>query len=518
MIAMKKSPASRQVAEHYVKARAVPATQVIYLDETPQKPISRIQWETKTRPFLRRWLVEHGLAAKIRCFVTVFDVPLLIDRRDPQSPAVQDRLNYLKTELAQRLEQSKQIIRSVEGLQREPKQEAAKLDEDAKGADLARLFEAELKKAQQRVQAVRETPEGKSASAALDRLYLAAGGAGILARNLAKRSTQQQLNPEWNTRLEFLKGQLQGLSFGYAALENLPDGVERDQQALALVQQIEGVLGSVLWIEQQLSLLESNETYASFDSELSLLYWPGYPLLRWQPNVLHHLYDQNPIQRSRYTVMVSRLEAPSVERTLTLIDTALKVEKTGLKGKVYLDARATPASTQRGSTGEYDESIRTLAKLVKDKTSLTVVLDDKSELFQPGSCPDAALYCGWYSLANYVDAFRWAPGAVGYHMASGEAVTLRDPQNKAWCPQMLERGVIGTLGPVREPYLSAFPRPDEFFPLLLTGKFTLVECYYRTLPFSSWVMVLVGDPLYTPFAATPALKMDDLPASLRPRN
>ena len=42
-----------------------------------------------------------------------------------------------------------------------------------------------------------------------------------------------------------------------------------------------------------------------------------------------------------------------------------------------------------------------------------------------GNDPDAALYCGWYSLAKYVDAFDWKPGAVAYHLASSEAHTLR---------------------------------------------------------------------------------------------
>ena len=56
---------------------------------------------------------------------------------------------------------------------------------------------------------------------------------------------------------------------------------------------------------------------------------------------------------------------------------------------------------------------------------MKVVLDKKPAVFPPGSCPDAALYCGWYSLANYVPAFKWNKGAVGYHVASSEATTLK---------------------------------------------------------------------------------------------
>ena len=43
-------------------------------------------------------------------------------------------------------------------------------------------------------------------------------------------------------------------------------------------------------------------------------------------------------------------------------------------------------------------------------------------------------------------------------------------------------------GPVAEPYLHAFPAADEFFPLLLTGKLTLAEVYWRTNPLTSWMM------------------------------
>jgi hypothetical protein len=68
-----------------------------------------------------------------------------------------------------------------------------------------------------------------------------------------------------------------------------------------------------------------------------------------------------------------------------------------------------------------------------------------------------------------------------------------------WCKKMLEDGVCATVGPVYEPYLAAFPRPNEFFAHLLQGNLTLVECYYRSQPFNSWMMTLIGDPLYKPF-------------------
>ena len=64
--------------------------------------------------------------------------------------------------------------------------------------------------------------------------------------------------------------------------------------------------------------------------------------------------------------------------------------------------------------------------------------------------------------------------------------------------------MAATLGPVSEPYLIAFPLPDDFFPLLMTGKQSLLEVYFRTVPHLSWQMILIGDPLYTPFRKNPA--------------
>ncbi len=63
----------------------------------------------------------------------------------------------------------------------------------------------------------------------------------------------------------------------------------------------------------------------------------------------------------------------------------------------------------------------------------------------------------------------------------------------------LEEGIAATTGPVGEPYVQAFPVPEMFFQFLLEGSWTLAECYALSQPFWSWPMVLIGDPLYTPF-------------------
>jgi uncharacterized protein (TIGR03790 family) len=157
--------------------------------------------------------------------------------------------------------------------------------------------------------------------------------------------------------------------------------------------------------------------------------------------------------------------------------------------------------------------MREMAALLEKEGKMTVVLDDVEALFKPESCTDCALYCGWYSPANFVDCCRFTPGAVAWHLASFEAVSLRQPDAKYWCKNLLQKGVAATLGPVAEPYTIGFPKPAEFFGLLATGKYTLVESYSKTILFCSWMTVLVGDPLYNPFEKNPRLKVEQIAPS-----
>ena len=249
-------------------------------------------------------------------------------------------------------------------------------------------------------------------------------------------------------------------------------------------------------IEMEMDRIAGKETGASVDSELSLVVCGSYELYRWQPNALRLGGPQ--VLR---TLMVSRLDGPNYAVAKGLVDKAIAAEKTGLTGTAYVDSRGLSA---KDLYTHYDRSLRELATLIRLRASMPVREERTSELFPPGSCPDTALYCGWYSLRKYVDAFDFVEGAVGYHIASYEAAHLRDPNSSEWCSAMLMDGITATLGPVSEPYLHAFPEPKAFFATLLDGH-CLVETFYLTKPLNSWKMLLIGDPLYRPF---PSQKRD----------
>ena len=289
---------------------------------------------------------------------------------------------------------------------------------------------------------------------------------------LGKSSLYEQLKMRKNELSELLKG----------INENSKDGQSIKRQFRNIKNRLN-------------SFIKNNDQRASVDSELSLVL-RYYPLAGWLANP----WFTGPaldISIGRDNILwVSRLDGPSPKIVKRIIDEALQTEESGLTGTAYFDARWPLDKEPKSAYGLYDRYIHQAAELMKDK-GFTVVMDERQQLFQPGECPDAAFYCGWYSLANYVDAFVWQPGSIGYHIASAECVTLKKKDSRVWAKMMLEKGICATIGPVGEPYLRSFPLPRLFFAYLSQGR-NLVESYFFSLPVLSWKMVLIGDPLYRP--------------------
>ncbi len=211
-------------------------------------------------------------------------------------------------------------------------------------------------------------------------------------------------------------------------------------------------------------------------------------------------------------IMVARLDGPTPAVAERMIRDAVAVEAAGLKGEFYIDTRAIRSND---AYGDYDRDLLDLYYLAQDLPDLRAILDNKSDVFAVGTCPNTALYAGWYSVAKYVPAFTFNRGAVAVHIASFEAKSLHNADKTYWCPGLLRDGAAATFGPVEEPYLHTFPKPTLFFGTLLTGRYSLVECYYFAKPYNSWQFTLLGDPLYRPFATNPQLTEEKLIAFLK---
>ena len=198
-------------------------------------------------------------------------------------------------------------------------------------------------------------------------------------------------------------------------------------------------------------------------------------------------------------LLVCRLDAPSATTVRRMIVDAIATEKKGLWGRAYVDGAHNSAPGL--SIGD-----RWLVQIGGQcrKVGIPVVYDDTPEIF-PESFPvtDCALYYGWYaaSVAGPFakPEFHFVPGAIAVHIHSYSASTLRDP-NADWVGPLITKGAAASVGNVYEPYLQFTPQLDIFNDRLLHG-FTFAESAYMSMRVLSWMSVMVGDPLYRPYAS-----------------
>ncbi len=362
IVGLRGSAASREVAEYYAKARGIPASQILLLDDVaPRVDLNRSKWEEQVRPAIARWLRENG-RQKLRCLAIAYDVPLRIQGLAAASPASAERRAHLAATRAAYIGRANTLLRGLEGVARDssPTQGAA-LDPKARSDELVKKLETALKDAQSRTARLDPAARQKAQAALEQGFVLGAGGAGLVTTVLQQRGAAT-LSGEAKKKLDDLRGRLAQLQAEIVKLLTEPDSVERDKQVLPKVEQVQGLLGAIRWIDDQQQILEKNESRASFDSELAIVLWPPHALNRWLANPLFNPQDLPAGQPA--TLMVSRLAAPTTELVKKLIDTSIAVEKTGLSGKMYLDARGLqydPKQHGFGSYAAHDQSLRDLA-------------------------------------------------------------------------------------------------------------------------------------------------------------
>ena len=501
ILANAKSSESLAVASHYAAQRGVPSTHIVLLDLPLHDNHTRQEYEESVVAPLRRTLEAKQLASTTRVIVTTYGIPLRVEApmlsKDEKIwlAEVQSWVKASRTRLKQLQSAFEQMTPGSLKLENPTNVPAQDILEMALTMALLPRVDQAWRAAVQHIRQLPQ-PESEKTLQELLRLTQQYGGWGILLQKEAGpgksgSSTDNQTMAAWRKILEQTGPY-------WAGLGRAPIWSQR-QLIYRWAEQLFGVRGVLELASAEVDLLTYSYADASLDSDLSLLWWDRdlYPVAwRWGNPLFQ---DSTAIPDDLPTLMVSRLDAPTADLAKGLVDQALQAERSGLQGTVYFDARGLKAKDATDTYGVYDQSLRDAAEVVKQQSEYRVVLDDaEATLSKPGAAPDVALYIGWYRLRSYEDAFTFKPGAIGYHMASAEAITVHDRGERGWCKNALERGITATLGSVGEPYLDAFPEPARFTALLLTGEYSLAEVYYLTSRYVSWRMVLFGDPLYNP--------------------
>lgn len=230
------------------------------------------------------------------------------------------------------------------------------------------------------------------------------------------------------------------------------------------------------------------------DSELTLLARGTYDINGWVPNPRFGV-EQARLFEAEPVVCVTRLDGPSFEDAAGLVDHAIEAETAGLIGRYYVNVRGGPS---RDGENWLEQTAALVADLGYDGDV------DRTDTNLPATArfDAAAFYFGWYAqdLSGPMapPGFRFPPGAIALHIHSASAPTLRST-GTGWCGPLVARGVTATFGNVFEPFLQLTIEPQMLMQALSQG-WNLGDAACFATPALSWQTIVIGDPLYRPFA------------------
>jgi uncharacterized protein (TIGR03790 family) len=279
-------------------------------------------------------------------------------------------------------------------------------------------------------------------------------------------------------------------------------GRERLAVAVHRISYLVTVRGIPLRFSNDLGLLEGEQSQipkqfqvnqAAVDSELALLPAPAnLSMTAFIPNPYFEGKRVSDSDANRI-IKVSRLDGPTKANVIRLIDRTIEAEESGLMGRAYIDSG--------GPHVKGDEWINQTGDLAKAAYFDTEFETSKRPRGYQDRLDGPALYFGWYRSNAYGPwrEPRWSvpPGAIGYHLHSFSATTVRSSSQR-WVGPLIAQGYCATFGYVYEPYLEFTIRPHLFLKYLLEGQ-SFGDAIMSSNPALSWQAVAVGDPLYRPF-------------------
>ena len=199
---------------------------------------------------------------------------------------------------------------------------------------------------------------------------------------------------------------------------------------------------------------------------------------------------------------VFRLDAATPEMAKGLVDLALQAERDGVDGIGCFDRDFGKPMDQIQYTGYGlgEWWLHRAAEVTSAAGFPTIEDPNVAEIGTapaPARCDDVLFYSGWYSYGNYNDVFTYVPGAVNGHIDSLSAGGPRS--GRSWSPSSVARGVTVTTGAVNEPELTGIARADDWVRYMVLDHANAGDAIFRATSEVGWMIMNIGDPLYTPF-------------------
>lgn len=224
-------------------------------------------------------------------------------------------------------------------------------------------------------------------------------------------------------------------------------------------------------------------------------------------NYPHPYYGSKKRFTPQYSMLcVSRLDGPTSELVKSIIDKALYAEKHSYilnNGTMWLDDRNLNFNLYDSFYSFAERFIQTPA-IVAKTNGINAQTDGTSSLFAINSCSDTLYYYGWYSYWNFKEVFNGylKVGSIAGHLDSASFYSANNTGDNNWGIHLLSRGATAVYGAIIEPYTVTFPNGGIFYDRFFKG-FNLAESYWSSTNTMRWRMMLIGDPLYNPYAHDP---------------
>jgi uncharacterized protein (TIGR03790 family) len=231
----------------------------------------------------------------------------------------------------------------------------------------------------------------------------------------------------------------------------------------------------------------------------------NFPRLSSKPNrselekVVNPYFGKNePFSHKKFGIyLVTRLDGYSFEDARKLVDNSLKAKPH--KGPFFFD---TLGESFNGGWKLQNDELFQAGNLLKRK-GFNTVIESTSKMVTPSE--PVAGYAGWGS--NDADftrekyrAIRFLPGAIAETFVSTSARTLMPvTTGQSVVTDLIQQGVTGVKGYVREPYTYALAKPEILFDRYTSG-YNLAESFYMSSPFMKWRDIYFGDPLCSPYS------------------